>query len=243
MAKDPAFLFYPSDFLTGCQDLTMEERGQFITLLCLEHQKGRLTEKMIRLSCGNATADVMAKFRQDSAGFWYNERLEKEMEKRAAHSQKQRERASNGWKTRKGECHGNAMAMPLENRDINRIENTIEIKKESDENFKNETGQETGMDNVRPIESIRHRHWPANSKECEDYFASKGSTSAAGASFFRKYEAQAWMISGNAIVKWKFKADEWISNPNKFGSTEPKKVLEITASDYDSIPQTSYGTI
>jgi len=50
MAKDPAFLFYSSDFLSGITDLTMEERGQYITLLCLQHQKGSLSEKTIRLS-------------------------------------------------------------------------------------------------------------------------------------------------------------------------------------------------
>ena len=31
--KDPAFLFYSSDFITGCMGLTMEERGQYITLI------------------------------------------------------------------------------------------------------------------------------------------------------------------------------------------------------------------
>ena len=76
--KDPAFLFYSSDFISGVQDLTMEERGQYITLLCLQHQKGHLTEKMIRLCCGNAAADVMAKFRQDENGLFFNERLETE---------------------------------------------------------------------------------------------------------------------------------------------------------------------
>mgnify|MGYP001360618340 CR=1 FL=1 len=80
--KDPAFLFYSSDFISGVQDLTMEERGQYITLLCLQHQKGHLTEKMIRLCCGNAAADVMAKFRQDENGLFFNERLETEREKK-----------------------------------------------------------------------------------------------------------------------------------------------------------------
>ena len=93
MAKDPAFLFYSSDFLSGIQDLTMEERGQYITLLCLQHQKGHLSSKAIKLATADATADVMAKFRQDSAGLWYNVRLDEEIEKRKVHTQKQSERA------------------------------------------------------------------------------------------------------------------------------------------------------
>jgi uncharacterized protein YdaU (DUF1376 family) len=134
MAKDPAFLFYTNDFLSGIQDLTFEERGQYITLLCLQHQKGHLSDKLIKLSVGNAAADVMAKFRQDSAGFWFNARLDIEIEKRKAHALKQSERASEGWKKRKNdakhkpeESHGNATAMPLE--DVNVIEDVNENKK------------------------------------------------------------------------------------------------------------------
>ena len=81
--KDPAFLFYSSDFLTGCASLTMEERGQYISLLCLEHQLGRLSEKTIRLSVGSVSVDVMDKFQQDENGLFFNERLEIEIEKRS----------------------------------------------------------------------------------------------------------------------------------------------------------------
>lgn len=134
--KDPAFLFYPSDFLTGVSDLTFEERGQYITLLCLHHQKGRLSKKMITLCCGNATADVMAKFSQDEQGLFFNVRLEAEILKRSQHSEKQRERAISGWKKRKeDESHGNATAMPLVNRNENR---NRDINKDKVEKVKNE---------------------------------------------------------------------------------------------------------
>ena len=94
MSKDPAFLLYSNDMLSGMEGLTMEERGQYITLLLLQHQKGHLTEKMINLSVGNAAADVMAKFRQEPAGLWYNVRLEQESDKRAIHAAKQKERGT-----------------------------------------------------------------------------------------------------------------------------------------------------
>jgi hypothetical protein len=114
MSKDPAFLFYSSDFLTGVSDLTMEERGQFITLLCLQHQKGHLTKKVMQLQChGIPTADVLAKFRIDENGLYYNERVEQEREKRAAHSLKQRQNALKRWNkdkssTKQTLSHGNA---------------------------------------------------------------------------------------------------------------------------------------
>jgi hypothetical protein len=81
---------------------------------------------MIRLCCGNATADVLAKFRQDDQGFFYNERLEIEMDKRKIHSEKQRQRALDGWERRRGIQSGNATAsaagVPLENENENENE-------------------------------------------------------------------------------------------------------------------------
>lgn len=123
--KDPAFLFYSQDFLTGVQDLTMEERGMFITLLCVHHQKGRMTKKTIDLIChGNATADVMAKLTQDENGLYYNERLELERDKRAEFSTKQKQRALDGWEKRRlneeenKKPTANATALPLVNENV-----------------------------------------------------------------------------------------------------------------------------
>ena len=96
MAKDPAFLFYSSDFLNGVADLTMEERGQFITLLCLQHQKGTLTEKTIRLSLGSVSVDVLSKFTKDKDGNLYNERLQDEIEKRIQFTESRRNNGSKG---------------------------------------------------------------------------------------------------------------------------------------------------
>jgi len=121
-SKDPAFLFYSSDFLTGVSDLTMEERGQFITLLCIQHQKGRLTKKNVGIAVANASADTMAKFKIDENGLYYNERLEIESNKRKVYSDKQRQRALDGWKKRRGnlDATANATALPLENEDVNK---------------------------------------------------------------------------------------------------------------------------
>ncbi len=40
MAKDPAFLFYSSDFYMGTVGMTDAQVGQYIRLMCLQHQKG-----------------------------------------------------------------------------------------------------------------------------------------------------------------------------------------------------------
>lgn len=145
MAKDPAFLFYSNDFLTGVSDLTMEERGQFITLMCLQHQKGGLTKKAVAIAVASASKDVMKKFEVDENGLLYNKRLQLEIDKRKNFTEKQRQRALDGWEKRKkkksgGNAKADATALPIienENVIVNKEELLLlwlnyraEIKKE-----------------------------------------------------------------------------------------------------------------
>jgi uncharacterized protein YdaU (DUF1376 family) len=90
MSKDPAFLFYSSDFLTGTMFLTNEQIGIFIRLLCVQHQKGRLREKDMLKICKTYDEDVFEMFTKDDENLFYNERLEAEVNKRKAYSESRR---------------------------------------------------------------------------------------------------------------------------------------------------------
>lgn len=83
MAKrSKSFLFHTLDFYIESLCLTMSERGQYITLLCLQHLKGHLSKKDIKSALGKVSADVMKKFVQDADGNYYNEHIEMELLKR-----------------------------------------------------------------------------------------------------------------------------------------------------------------
>jgi uncharacterized protein YdaU (DUF1376 family) len=145
--KDPAFLFYSSDFLNGIADLTMEERGQYITLLCLQHVKGELTEKTIRLTVGSVSVDVLDKFRKTENGNYLNTRLQEEIEKRAAYTSSRRQNGKKGGRPPKNSTikeeinhnetkiettqkpYGYAYNNHIENVNVNENENVNEIKK------------------------------------------------------------------------------------------------------------------
>lgn len=99
--KDPAVLFYTSDFLVGVAGLTMEERGQYITLLCLQHTTGHLTKKQMQLAVGKISPDVMAKFEQDEKGLYYNPRMEYEKKARESYVAVKRENGSKGGRPKK----------------------------------------------------------------------------------------------------------------------------------------------
>jgi uncharacterized protein YdaU (DUF1376 family) len=129
MGKDPAFMLYSQDFLVGVSDLTMEERGQYITMLCLQHQKGRLSERTISLSVPNVSEYVLAKFDIDENGNYYNKRLESEIIKRESYAQSRRENGKKKWEKQKQEnayandneciCKDYANAPKMHSRNIN----------------------------------------------------------------------------------------------------------------------------
>lgn len=94
--KDPAFLFYSADFLIGVLGLTMAERGQYITLLCLQHQKGHLSLDFINENIEKVSKKVLGKFDVDEDGNYYNGRLEEEIANRKRFTDACRENGKKG---------------------------------------------------------------------------------------------------------------------------------------------------
>lgn len=114
MAKDPAFLFYTNDFISGTQFFTDEQVGIYIRLLCAQHQHGRLSEKHMMHICKTYDKDIFSKFTKDSEGNWYNERLESEIVKRKNYS----ESRSKNRKSEKNICQSYVQHMENENENI-----------------------------------------------------------------------------------------------------------------------------
>ena len=82
MAKDPAFLFYPNDYIGGTMGMTFEEKGAYIELLMMQFNRGHMTTHMIGQTVGQLWDTIQVKFIQDDKGSWYNKRLEEEQIKR-----------------------------------------------------------------------------------------------------------------------------------------------------------------
>lgn len=93
--KDPAFLFYATDFYEGTRLMLPEERACYIDLLIYQHQNDFIPEdiRRVMMYCSGidkATlqATLEAKFKLCSKG-WYNEKLQKVMQDRKEFSNKQ----------------------------------------------------------------------------------------------------------------------------------------------------------
>ena len=83
--KDPAVLFYTSDFLSGTYTMNYEQRGKYITLLCIQHQKGFLTKQELEY-ISEGESNVIEKF-TEIEGKFYNMKMYNETIRRKEYTQ------------------------------------------------------------------------------------------------------------------------------------------------------------
>lgn len=198
MSKDPAFLFYSSDFLTGTMFMDNEQVGKFIRLICAQHQKGRLTEKDMLKICGTHDEDIFEKFALDGAGLYYNERLEQEVEKRKAYSESRRNNRK-------------------------KKEDMIDTSLSHVQHMENEN--ENIIDNVvidKPIEEKPKRFTKPTIEQLEAYMEERGMNNVANR-FYDHYEANGWKIGKNSMKDWKASVRTWEPNHKKITTQSPKQ--------------------
>lgn len=130
--KNPAVLFYTSDFITGTLFMTNEEVGAYIRVLCMQHQKGHLTEEEMQQICkkNEIFSSIIVHFKQDKKGLYYNKRMDKEKEKRQKYSESRARNRSNP------------------NKDMKNISSTYEnISKTYEQHMENENEDENINEN------------------------------------------------------------------------------------------------
>jgi hypothetical protein len=142
MSHDPAFLFYPNDWLGGTMGMTAEEKGAYIDLLVFQfNNKGHFTEgqakQVLSICFASVWQVVKNKFKTEgeNSEFLYNERLREEIEKRQAFSESRRINALHEKRPRKKKIKGmkayaKYMGNENENRniDINKKEKKVFVK-------------------------------------------------------------------------------------------------------------------
>jgi hypothetical protein len=122
MAKDPAVLFYTSDFLSGTFTMDNEQVGKYIRLLCLQHQKGKLSEKDMLSICKAYDNEIWDKFKVED-GLYYNDRMYNETIRRQKFSESRRNNAKSPKKESTSEAYAKHMETETENRTITINEN------------------------------------------------------------------------------------------------------------------------
>lgn len=100
--KDPAVLWYPKDFISETQLLTMEEIGVLMTLRAAFFVHGRLSkEKIEKLMPGGLSTNIKEFIREDSNGNYYCPVIEEEIRKRREFKKGRSEDGKKGNKVKK----------------------------------------------------------------------------------------------------------------------------------------------
>lgn len=127
MAKDPAILWYYTDYLNGTEHMTFEEQGAYMRLLCKQADIGHLSLEFIQRVLGKSFKKIwpkiIEKFTADESGNFFQHRVESEKEKRANYIKRQSENGKKRVKNIELQLSdGSTMAQPegsirVENRD------------------------------------------------------------------------------------------------------------------------------
>jgi uncharacterized protein YdaU (DUF1376 family) len=130
MAKDPAFLFYPNDWLGGTMYMSFEQKGCYLELLMLQFNCGKFTITQVEQvlnKCFSQWEHISNKFVTDGTFFW-NKRLSEVMVKRGEFSESRRNnRLGKGKKTSVKQVLNISKSSEqlMENGNENEIENII----------------------------------------------------------------------------------------------------------------------
>jgi hypothetical protein len=111
--KDPAFLMYSGDFLSGTFTMSYEQRGKYITLMCIHHQKGFLTSADMKSVLNEEDYILAEKFYKADDGNWYNEKMLDVINERKTYTEN---RLANFHKNKDKDTHmNNDMSSHMEN--------------------------------------------------------------------------------------------------------------------------------
>jgi len=152
MSKDPALLWYFSDWNGGTMTMSRHLKGCYMDVLSAQFFNGPLSLDEIKTvlgsDFGSAWPALQKKFTQTSEGNFYNERLQAEKSKRAAFSESRRQNRKKSLDKSHDMSSDKHMLPHMENE--NRNENTIE-----DENKGGAGGKTNTMEpvtwNLEPV--------------------------------------------------------------------------------------------
>ena len=203
LAKDPAFLFYSSDFLVGTYVMTDAQVGQYVRLMCLQHQHGHLdTDTVMSVMGGELDGVVMSKFKIDVTGRYYNERLDIEVNKRRDYS---KSRANNRSKKTY----------------VKDMNNICETHVEHMENV-NEDVIVNGIDTVNS--TLSGTNIPPDLDSVRTYCQSR-KNSVDPEQFVNYYETRGWMAGKSKMRNWQSAVRTWEKNAGSYQANADRPVV------------------
>ena len=224
MAKDPAFLFYPGDYVSGTMGMTFEEKGAYMDLLMLQFNRGHMNTHMIQHTVGHLWEQVKCKFIQDNEGLWYNVRLDVEKEKRKTFTESRR----NNMKPKDKPSYEPPYETHMQPHMDSHMENVNE--------------------NIN--KDINTNKSKCSFEQAYEYMANKISLDLAkieAEKFVNYYTSNGWKVGKNPMKSWTHAANTWLINSKQYGKGTTNNQRKLNKHEleelrnYNFIYSTSYG--
>jgi uncharacterized protein YdaU (DUF1376 family) len=200
--RAPAFQFYADDFLAGTMTMTNEERGAYISLLCLQWSKGFVTELDIQRIClGMPTHShgiCQSKFQADPESKYRNQRLEVERSKQKERSQKQSDIANLRW-------NKDAKAMPTH------YQEDAKAYAESVPEVCFPSPSPSPIIKIQADKPPRVRFQKPTVEELTAEAIKIGLPVTEVDKFFNYYESNGWKVGKNSMKSWPATMKGWLS--------------------------------
>ena len=218
----PAFQFYPQDFLVGCADMTAEEVGGYIRLLCYQWTKGSIpndNKKLMQMSGIFSLTElecIKQKFVRVENGNLVNLKLESVRKSQDEYRQKQSERASKRWESQR-----NATALPV---DIPQPMPNVCSSSSSSTSSLSSTSSSSSKSNTSEKSK---RFVPPTVQEVKEYcFERRNNIDAQR--FIDHYTSNGWIVGKVKMKDWKATIRTWEKNNfnnNNYGNntTTPQR--------------------
>ena len=198
--KDPAVLFYTSDFLADTTLWTYEELGRYIKLLCIQHlQDGVSEDDFIAVSDGYKR--VVDKFTLGDDGKYRNKRMQAEQERRQAYSESRRNNINKRYSKTvcdTSELHMNNICstseLHMENENINENINVDKSISKDTKAIKHKYGLYNNVllsdEDVTKLQAEFPSDWQQRIEKLSEYIASTGKTYKSHLATIRSWDRQ-----------------------------------------------------
>lgn len=198
--KDPAVLFYTSDFLADTTLWTYEELGRYIKLLCIQHlQDGVSEDDFIAVSDGYKR--VVDKFTLGDDGKYRNKRMQAEQERRQAYSESRRNNINKRYSKTvcdTSELHMNNICstseLHMENENINENINVDKSISKDTKAIKHKYGLYNNVllsdEDVTKLQAEFPNDWRVRIERLSEYIASTGKTYKSHLATIRSWDRQ-----------------------------------------------------
>ena len=205
MSKDPAFLFYPNDWLGETMGMTFEQKGAYLELLMLQFNRGHMPLPLIHQVVGELWEAVKEHFEADEEGRYYNLRLEEEVQRRRTYCASRRKNMQG---SQTGEVHmpGHMTTHMHAHMETETATVTVTgIETEAESVSKAQSAADTGMPRLKAVPA---RFVPPTQAEVAAYCAQRGS-GINPQRFVDFYASKGWLVGRSPMKDWRAAIRSW----------------------------------